>query len=103
MMAVFFLLIGLELERELYNGDLSSLRNALLPIFAAFGGICVPALIHFYFNRGLETQVVGRRADIDAISRDRVGDRSRAGRGGIRRRPAQPGRAGALPLSVVTA
>ena len=56
MMAVFFLLIGLELERELYNGELSSLRNALLPIFAAFGGICVPALIHFYFNRGLETQ-----------------------------------------------
>ena len=56
LMAVFFLLIGLELERELYNGELSSLKNALLPIFAAIGGICVPALIHFFFNRGLETQ-----------------------------------------------
>ena len=56
LMAVFFLLIGLELERELYNGELSSLKNALLPIFAALGGICVPALIHFFFNRGLETQ-----------------------------------------------
>ncbi len=56
LMAVFFLLIGLELERELYNGELSSLRNALLPIFAAIGGIGVPALIHFFFNRGLETQ-----------------------------------------------
>lgn len=56
LMAVFFLLIGLELERELYNGELSNLKNALLPIFAAVGGICVPALIHFGFNRDLETQ-----------------------------------------------
>lgn len=56
LMAVFFLLIGLELERELYNGELSNLKNALLPIFAAIGGICVPALIHFATNRGLETQ-----------------------------------------------
>jgi hypothetical protein len=47
LMAVFFLLIGLELERELYNGELSDLRNALLPILAAAGGIAVPALIHF--------------------------------------------------------
>ena len=38
-MAIFFLLIGLELERELYNGELSNFRNALLPIFAAGGGI----------------------------------------------------------------
>ncbi|HEY0100502.1 MAG TPA: Na+/H+ antiporter NhaA, partial [Pyrinomonadaceae bacterium] len=35
LMAVFFLFIGLELERELYNGELSNFRNALLPIFAA--------------------------------------------------------------------
>ena len=46
LMAIFFLLIGLELKRELYNGELSDLRNALLPIFAAAGGIAVPALIH---------------------------------------------------------
>lgn len=56
LMAIFFLLIGLELERELYNGELSTLRNALLPIFAAVGGIAVPALIHFGFNSGTPTQ-----------------------------------------------
>lgn len=52
LMAVFFLLIGLELERELYNGELSDLKNALLPILAAAGGIAVPALIHYGFNSG---------------------------------------------------
>jgi NhaA family Na+:H+ antiporter len=56
LMAVFFLLIGLELERELYNGELSTFKNALLPIFAAVGGICVPALIHFVLNAGTPTQ-----------------------------------------------
>jgi len=56
LMAIFFLLIGLELERELYVGELSNLRNALLPIFAALGGIAVPALIHFGFNAGTPTQ-----------------------------------------------
>lgn len=50
LMAVFFLLIGLELERELYSGELSSIKSALLPIFAAIGGICLPALIHFSLN-----------------------------------------------------
>jgi len=56
LMAIFFLLIGLELERELYNGELSNFRNALLPIFAAIGGVAVPALIHFSFNAGTDTQ-----------------------------------------------
>lgn len=56
LMAIFFLLIGLELERELYSGELSNVRSALLPIFAAFGGIAVPALIHFAFNAGTPTQ-----------------------------------------------
>jgi NhaA family Na+:H+ antiporter len=56
LMAVFFLLIGLELEREFYVGELSDFKNALLPIFAAIGGICVPALIHFIFNNGTPTQ-----------------------------------------------
>ncbi len=56
LMAVFFLLIGLELKRELYKGELSDLRNALLPIFAAFGGILLPALFHFGFNWGTPTQ-----------------------------------------------
>lgn len=56
LMAVFFLLIGLELERELYNGELSNFKNALLPIFAAFGGVALPALIHLFFNAGTSTQ-----------------------------------------------
>lgn len=56
LMAVFFLLIGLELERELYNGEVSNFKNALLPIFAAVGGIAVPALIHFSLNAGTPTQ-----------------------------------------------
>ena len=56
LMAIFFLLIGLELEREFYNGELSNFKNALLPIFAAIGGICLPALIHFVLNAGTPTQ-----------------------------------------------
>jgi Na+:H+ antiporter, NhaA family len=56
LMAIFFLLIGLELERELYNGELSDFKNALLPIFAAIGGIATPALIHFILNNGTPTQ-----------------------------------------------
>ncbi len=55
LMAIFFLLIGLELKRELYKGELSDLKSALLPIFAALGGIAFPALIHFGFNAGLPT------------------------------------------------
>jgi Na+:H+ antiporter, NhaA family len=56
LMAVFFLFIGLELERELYSGELSNLRNALLPLLAAIGGIAAPALIHFSLNAGTPTQ-----------------------------------------------
>lgn len=50
LMAVFFLLIGLELERELYAGELSNVRNALLPIMAAIGGMVVPAGFFLVFN-----------------------------------------------------
>lgn len=56
LMAIFFLFIGLELERELYVGELSDFKNALLPIFAALGGICLPALIHFTINFRTPTQ-----------------------------------------------
>ncbi len=56
LMAVFFLLIGLELEREIYVGELSDFRNALLPIVAAAAGISLPALIHFTINRGTPAQ-----------------------------------------------
>lgn len=56
LMAIFFLFVGLELERELYSGELSDLRNALLPILAAVGGIAVPAALHAAFNAGTPTQ-----------------------------------------------
>jgi NhaA family Na+:H+ antiporter len=52
LMTIFFLLVGLEIERELYIGELSSFQNAILPIMAAVGGMVVPALIHLYFNHG---------------------------------------------------
>ena len=56
LMAIFFLLIGLEVEREIYIGELSDLKNALLPIFAAIGGMLVPAGFHYLFNAGTPTQ-----------------------------------------------
>jgi Na+:H+ antiporter, NhaA family len=56
LMAIFFLLVGLEIERELYIGELSSFKNALLPVLAAAGGMLFPALIHFAFNAGTATQ-----------------------------------------------
>lgn len=56
LMAVFFLLVGLEIERELYIGELADLRQALLPIMAAAGGMLVPAAIHYGFNHGQPDQ-----------------------------------------------
>lgn len=50
LMAIFFLLIGLELEREIYQGELSNIREALLPIFSAIGGIVIPALFFLSMN-----------------------------------------------------
>ncbi|MDX2299280.1 MAG: Na+/H+ antiporter NhaA [Xanthomonadaceae bacterium] len=50
LMAVFFLLVGLELKRELIEGELSDLRVALLPAVAAVGGMLVPALIYLALN-----------------------------------------------------
>jgi len=52
LMAIFFLLIGLELKRELLAGELSSRDRALLPAIAAVGGMVVPALIHYALNAG---------------------------------------------------
>ncbi|MBI5214273.1 MAG: Na+/H+ antiporter NhaA [Ignavibacteriae bacterium] len=56
LMTVFFLLIGLELEREIYDGELSDIKNALLPISGAIGGMIVPASIYLLFNFGTSTQ-----------------------------------------------
>jgi NhaA family Na+:H+ antiporter len=56
LMAIFFLLVGLEIEREIYIGELSNIKAALLPLFAALGGMFCPALIHWLFNQGTATQ-----------------------------------------------
>lgn len=56
LMTIFFLLIGLELEREIYQGKLSNFKDALLPIFGALGGIIIPAGIFMLFNFGTATQ-----------------------------------------------
>ena len=57
LMAIFFLLIGLELEREIYIGELASFQNAALPFVAALGGMIVPAGFYLAFNFGKETQL----------------------------------------------
>lgn len=50
LMAIFFFLIGLELKREMLEGELSDKRNIILPGVGAIGGMAVPALIYLYFN-----------------------------------------------------
>lgn len=50
LMTIFFLMVGLEIERELYAGELHPIKNALLPLFAALGGMILPALIYVSFN-----------------------------------------------------
>ena len=55
LMAIFFLLVGLEIKREIVEGELSSPKKALLPILCAVGGAVVPALIFYTFNSGTET------------------------------------------------
>lgn len=56
LMAVFFLLVGLELIQEIYEGELSNLKTALLPLSGALGGMLVPASIYLAFNYGTNTQ-----------------------------------------------
>ena len=56
LMTIFFLLIGLELEREIYIGELSKIKDALLPIFGALGGMMIPAGIYLLLNFGTSTQ-----------------------------------------------
>ncbi len=50
LMAIFFFLVGLEVKRELIEGQLSSIEQASLPFLAAIGGMAVPALVFLYFN-----------------------------------------------------
>ncbi|WP_187478126.1 Na+/H+ antiporter NhaA [Amniculibacterium sp. G2-70] len=54
LMAIFFLLVGLEIKRELVEGELSNLKNASLPIFAAIGGMVIPAVIYMFFTQNTE-------------------------------------------------
>lgn len=56
LMAIFFLLVGLELEREIYAGELSTIKKASLPAFAAMGGMLVPAGLFMALNFGSDTQ-----------------------------------------------
>lgn len=56
LMTIFFLLIGLELKREIYQGELSEIKKASLSIFGAVGGMIIPALIFLLFNFGTKTQ-----------------------------------------------
>ena len=55
LMAIFFFVIGLEIKREIMAGDLSTWRQASLPAAAAAGGMIVPALIFYLFNKGTPT------------------------------------------------
>lgn len=55
LMAIFFLLVGLEIKRELVEGELSSPKQAALPVFAAIGGMIVPALLFGLFNNNTPT------------------------------------------------
>ncbi|MDR1091534.1 MAG: Na+/H+ antiporter NhaA, partial [Prevotella sp.] len=55
LMAVFFLLIGLELIQEVHEGELSSIKRAMLPVSGAFGGMLIPAGIYMFFNFGAGT------------------------------------------------
>ena len=56
LMTIFFLLIGLELEREIYRGELSNIKSAALPIMGAMGGMLVPAGLFLLLNYGTITQ-----------------------------------------------
>jgi NhaA family Na+:H+ antiporter len=55
LMAIFFFLIGLELKREIFVGELSNTKKAILPVFAALGGMLIPAFIFFLTNKGTDT------------------------------------------------
>lgn len=52
LMTIFFLVVGMEVKRELHEGSLSNIRQAVLPLAAAFGGVLVPAVIYLAFNIG---------------------------------------------------
>ena len=58
-MAIFFLMVGLEIKYEMTAGELTNIRQALLPILAAFGGVCAPIVIYTVFNVGIAESAHG--------------------------------------------
>ena len=59
LMAIFFLVVGLEVKREILDGNLSSIKDITLPTIGAIGGMLVPALLYIYFNNGDEVAMRG--------------------------------------------
>ncbi|QCR37219.1 Na+/H+ antiporter NhaA [Nissabacter sp. SGAir0207] len=59
LMAIFFLLVGMEVKRELLEGSLAGINKALFPVIAALGGMIAPSLIYLLFNAGDEITRVG--------------------------------------------
>ncbi len=59
LMAIFFFVVGLEIKREMMVGELSSFKQAALPILAAVGGMVVPAIIYFAFNHDNPDSISG--------------------------------------------
>lgn len=55
LMAIFFLLVGIEIKREFVSGELNSIEKAALPIVGAIGGMVAPALLYLFFNLGTDT------------------------------------------------
>lgn len=62
LMAVFFLLVGLEVKRELMQGSLASLRQAAFPVIAAIGGMIVPALLYLALTMPIRLPAKGGRS-----------------------------------------
>jgi len=59
LMSIFFLLVGIEIKRELTDGELSDTKRAMLPLFGAIGGMAIPALIFFLFNFNSPQTIAG--------------------------------------------
>ena len=55
LMTVFFFFVGIEIKRELISGELKGFNKAIIPVSAAIGGMLLPALIYFFFNKGTAT------------------------------------------------
>ena len=59
LMAIFFMLLSLEIKREFLDGDLQGIKQLTLPVVAAVGGIVMPALVYFYFNMNIDENIWG--------------------------------------------